>query len=269
MVVQSKEGQVTSLGRSRFPAALIFTGDLRMERAEELARTYLCIGDDPPCGVCIHCRKALEGIHPDIIHVGTPGENLKVDEVRAIRADAYIRPNEGARKVYIVRTTETMNASGQNALLKLLEEGPPYAAFFFPVPNPELLLPTLRSRCETVRSAVTGELSPPTEEATVLAGLLAEPGDPLKLATFCVALEKRSREELAALLDQTVELLVPRLAEGDDGVLLLSKVEALGRIRGACETTISAGHVAGWMMAALLSDRKGQRASGGGAKRLT
>jgi DNA polymerase-3 subunit delta' len=267
MVLQSKEGPITGLGRSRFPAALIFTGDRRVELAEELARTYLCTGDSPPCGVCIHCRKALEGIHPDIIHVGTTGENLKVDEVRALRADAYIRPNEGARKVYIVRTAETMNASGQNALLKLLEEGPPYAAFFFPVPNPELLLPTLRSRCETVRSTTIGELLPPTEEATALAGLLVEPGDPLALAAFCVALEKRSREELAALLDQTVELLVPRLVEGD-GALLLSKVEALGKIRGACETTISAGHVAGWMMAALLPHRKGSGASGGGAERL-
>ena len=256
MVIQSKENRISGLGRSRFPSALIFTGDERAKGAEELARAYLCTGESPPCGLCAHCRKALEGIHPDIIHVGTPGESLKVDEVRAMRGDAYIRPNEGARKVYIIQTAETMNPNGQNALLKLLEEGPPYAAFFFPVPNPELLLPTLRSRCETVRSAVTEKAAPSVEEAKTLAELLERPGDPLELAAFCVALEKRSREELAELLDQTVELLVPRLAQGD-GVPLLAKVEALGRIRGACETTIGAGHITGWMLAALLPQRRG------------
>ena len=242
------------LGRVRFPSALIFTGDRRVELAEETARAYLCTGAHPPCGGCAHCRKALEGIHPDIIHVGVPGETLKVDQVRAMRTDAYIRPNEGARKVYIVSTAQTMNPNGQNALLKLLEEGPSYAAFFFPVANPELLLETLRSRCEIVRGAVAGEAAVPGEEAQTLAALLERPGGELELASFCVSLEKKSREELSTILDQTVEVLVPRLigAQGQ----LLSKVEALSRIRGACEYNIGAGHITGWMMATLLTDRK-------------
>lgn len=252
-MVQSNEGSAPGLGRIRFPSALIFTGDNRAALAEETARAYLCTGEAPPCGVCPHCRKALEGIHPDIIHVGEPGETLKVNEVRAMRTDAYIRPNEGARKVYIVGTAQTMNPSGQNALLKLLEEGPSYAAFFFPVPNPELLLPTLRSRCETVRGAAS-EAAAAGEEAQTLTALLEAPGNALELAAFCVSLEKKSREELIALLDQTVERLVPRLAA--DGKLL-SQVEALRNIRGACEYNIGVGHITGWMMAALLPDGKG------------
>jgi len=256
-VVQSKEGRESALGRTRYPSALIFTGENRRELAEETARAYLCTGETPPCGVCPHCRKALEGIHPDIIHVGVPGETLKVDQIRAMRTDAYIRPNEGAFKVYIISTAETMNPSGQNALLKLLEEGPSYAAFFFPVPNSELLLPTLRSRCEMVRGTVTGGEAIPTEEARALAELLTRPFDDLELAAFCVSLEKKSREELTALLDETVEILVPRLATADGG--LFSKIEALGRIRGACEYTIGSGHIAGWMMAALLPAGSGKR----------
>lgn len=234
----------------RHPSALIFTGPGREALARETAAAYLCTGERPPCGVCLHCRKAKEGIHPDIISVGTPGESLKVDEVRAMRGDAYIRPNEGARKVYLLQTAETLNPSGQNALLKLLEEGPPYAAFFFPVANPELLLPTLRSRCEIRRDTAPEAPAPPTEEAAALAALLTEPGEPLALAAFCVSLEKRSREELSLLLDQTVELLVPRL--GEDTGALLPRVEALRTLRAACETTLGAGHIAGWLLAALL-----------------
>ena len=253
-MVQSNEGAASGLGRVRFPSALIFTGENRLALAEEMARAYLCTGEQPPCGVCPHCRKALEGIHPDLIQVGEPGETLKVGEVRAMRTDAYIRPNEGARKVYLVRTAETMNPSGQNALLKLLEEGPSYAAFFFPVPNPELLLPTLRSRCETVRGSASGEKES-GEEAQTLAALLETNGGALELAAFCILLEKKSREELIVLLDQTVERLVPRLAAAEGK--LLSQVEALRTIRGACEYNIGVGHITGWMMAALLPDGKG------------
>ena len=73
-------------------------------------------------------------------------------QVRALRADAYIRPNEAERKVYILENAQTMNASAQNAMLKLLEEGPAYAAFLLLTDNAAALLPTVRSRCEHLPS---------------------------------------------------------------------------------------------------------------------
>ena len=127
--------------------------------AAVLARALVCSGDGPvPCGVCPNCRKALAGVHPDIIYVGADGSDINVGAVRAIRSDAYIRPNEAPRKVYVLERAHTMNQSAQNALLKLLEEGLAYAAFLLLTENAGALLPTVRSRCELL------SLSPVTEE---------------------------------------------------------------------------------------------------------
>ena len=73
---------------------------------------------------------------------------ITVDQIRDLRADAYIRPNEGRRKVYILENAGDMRAEAQNAMLKLLEEGPEYAAFMLLSENPGAVLETIRSRCE-------------------------------------------------------------------------------------------------------------------------
>ncbi|HWS41942.1 MAG TPA: DNA polymerase III subunit delta [Pseudoflavonifractor sp.] len=127
--------------------------------AQLLAAALICEGaGEKPCGVCPHCRKALRDIHPDVRRVGSDGKDLNVAQVRALRSDAYIRPNEASRKVYLLENAQTMNASAQNAMLKLLEEGPAYAAFLLLTDNAAALLPTVRSRCETLA------LSPVTVE---------------------------------------------------------------------------------------------------------
>lgn len=110
-------------------------------------------GEGIPCGRCPGCKKALAGIHPDISPVGEDGKDITVAQVRALRSDAYIRPNEAQRKVYVLHRAQSMNQSAQNAMLKLLEEGPPYAAFLLLADNPAALLPTVRSRCETLTLA--------------------------------------------------------------------------------------------------------------------
>ena len=117
-----------------------------------LAAALVCDrrGGALPCLSCAGCRKAEGGIHPDIVRVGDDGKDISVAQVRALRADAYIRPNEAERKVYILENAQTMNASAQNAMLKLLEEGPAYAAFLLLSENAGGILETVRSRCETL-----------------------------------------------------------------------------------------------------------------------
>ena len=123
-------------------------GSGRKTLALRLAQAMLCSGGGQvPCGSCPHCRKAAAGIHPDLIRMGGDGKDVKVDAVRAMRSDAYIRPNEAERKVYLIEHAETMNQSAQNALLKLLEEGPSYAAFLLIAGQSASLLQTVRSRC--------------------------------------------------------------------------------------------------------------------------
>ena len=114
-----------------------------------LSQALVCSGaGEVPCGACDHCRKAVAGVHPDILRVGNDGKDITVSQVREVRSDAYIRPNEAGRKVYILENAQTMNGSAQNALLKLLEEGPAYAAFLLLSDNAGAMLPTVRSRCE-------------------------------------------------------------------------------------------------------------------------
>lgn len=119
-----------------------------------LAQAMVCTAPEHqrPCGHCPQCRKAQGGIHPDIAWIAGAGEGkpINVDQVRALRSDAYIRPNEGERKVYILEGADRMNASAQNAMLKLLEEGPAYAAFLLLSENAGGILETVRSRCETL-----------------------------------------------------------------------------------------------------------------------
>lgn len=120
-----------------------------------LSQALVCSsGEESPCGHCANCRKAKAGIHPDIIHITCEkGKDISVAQVRELRADAYVRPNEAGRKVYVVEGAHTMRGSAQNALLKLLEDGPPYAAFLLLAENAGNLLSTVRSRCELVQLA--------------------------------------------------------------------------------------------------------------------
>ena len=115
--------------------------------ARSMAAAMQCTGrGELPCGVCTACRKVLSGQHPDVITVNDPEHKLiAVDVIRRMRADMFVRPNEGARKIYIL--DQDMGEPSQNALLKILEEPPDYGVFLILTANAEKLLATIRSRC--------------------------------------------------------------------------------------------------------------------------
>lgn len=116
--------------------------------AKLLAAALMCTGSEKPCGGCEGCRKVLSGVHPDFITVDDPEKKtVPVDLIRQARADIYVQPNEGQRKIYLFPRGQDMGIPGQNALLKILEEPPSYGVFLLITDNPERLLPTVRSRC--------------------------------------------------------------------------------------------------------------------------
>lgn len=192
-------------------------GDSRAAFAGRLAAAYLCEGDAPPCGRCRACRKVGKGSHPDLSRTAPPPDKaeITVEQIRSLRADAYVRPNEGRRKVYVIDPADAMNPAAQNALLKVLEEGPAYAAFLLVSDRPGKLLDTVRSRCELLSLPREEALPGPEllERAERLAGLLLA-GDELACAQALVELElsKPKAEELSALLLETERAVSRRLA---------------------------------------------------------
>lgn len=212
-----------------------------------------------PCGLCASCQKVAQGIHPDVIPIQRflPPESkeIKVDAARQLRQDAYVRPNEGRCKVYILDLP--LNANVQNALLKLLEDGPAYTAFLILTDQPASLLETVRSRCVHFR------LTPPKEEALPETRLGEAWADALcansELALVeCVAkfvAEKVTRDQL----EESYQVLSQRLVEGltHPGSQLASipraKLVALTKLaeeaRNQCAFNLSVGHSAGWFAA--------------------
>lgn len=102
-----------------------------------------------PCLACGTCRAICDGEHDDVkIIAPENGKDIRVDEVRALRKDAYVLPTQCDYHIYIIAECQKMNAFAQNALLKLLEEPPENTVFFLLTPTKELLLPTVVSRAQ-------------------------------------------------------------------------------------------------------------------------
>ena len=165
----------------------------------------------------------------------------------------------GERKVYLLEHADRMNPSAQNAMLKLLEEGPAYAAFLLLAENGGGLLQTVRSRCEELALTLDGE--PEGDEgdqarqamARQLAQALERAGE-LELLEAAMVLDgKRSREELAALLDAVADQLAARAAAGGDRRRLLRAAELVKTLRGAAMLNVNAGQLAGWLCAGMYN----------------
>jgi DNA polymerase-3 subunit delta' len=142
-------------GRARFPGSLLLTGDSdeRVEsEAKRLAARLLCPGGDPE-DACSACRRVLSGIHPDLLVVEPEGVQIRVERIREALAFGAGRPYEAPRRVAIVSRADLLGDEGANALLKSLEEPGRDLHWILTTTRPELLLPTIRSRCAAVALA--------------------------------------------------------------------------------------------------------------------
>ena len=260
--------------RGQLSHAVILTGEGdKPSAARFIAAAHLCRGEgERPCLRCNACRKVMEGIHPDVTEVrDADRKELAVDTVRALRQDAYIRPNEGERKVYLFTDCAQLNERDQNVLLKIVEEGPPYAAFVFCADTLHALLPTIRSRCVELRLDGGEETPGEDEAAAALCRILAKK-DALALTGHLTALENRrvKREQLLAMTEGawqiTAEALLAKCGKpggcGDAAQALcrafdrrqLQALTALfRRYAGECQYNVGAGHVLGALNAELIA----------------
>lgn len=115
--------------------------------ARYIAMQILCSETDAPCCECKSCRMIMDNQHPDVKWISADeNKGFSVQSLRATVLDAYVKPNEGDRKIYIFTDCENMLPTAQNTLLKLIEEPPEQALFIFTASSKSAFLPTIISR---------------------------------------------------------------------------------------------------------------------------
>ena len=179
--------------------------------------------------------------HPDLVWLRPPGTQHLIEEVRErVIAAAPYRPFESDRRVFVIEAAEAMAEESQNALLKTLEEPPPFAHLILITSEPEALLETVRSRCRSVRFS---KLSPEAVEE--------------QLRTEAAPLERRAVARLSDGDPDRAEFLL-----SDEGRALRKAVENLigaaarGELSGAPWTGIAdAAEAAGAHEAAVQRER--------------
>lgn len=137
-----KEQLSKSIAENRPLHAYLFVGAKgsgKKTAANELARAL--VGKNPD--------KVYSGAHPDVITIA-PEKGKKiipVETIRNMRADAFVKPSEGTRKIYIIDGAHLLNDAGQNALLTILEQPPSFAVFILLSESKGKILSTVISRC--------------------------------------------------------------------------------------------------------------------------
>lgn len=139
----------------RLPHALILQGEDGLGKhtlARLIAKAAVCRegarGGEVPCGKCPSCIRAEALSHPDIrVITGSGASNtVSVESIRHLAEDAYRRPEESDRNVYLIFAGSTISEAAQNKLLKIIEEPPEGVLFLMAIRSAESLLPTIRSR---------------------------------------------------------------------------------------------------------------------------
>jgi DNA polymerase-3 subunit delta' len=247
---RAKEILRRMLRQRRVPGALLFAGESGLGKklfALELARALNCRAPrgEEACGVCASCmrvgrfrfpspddkeelRRIVWGEHRDVGFVLPSGRFITIEAVRELEHESNFRPYEGAARVFIVEEADRMNESASNALLKTLEEAPPTTHIILNTSRPASLLPTIRSRCQTVRFAplAFGEVEKYLVETRARAGEEARLAARLSGGRPGVAREVNLdtyRNRRDAMLG-----VVEALASGTDRARLLRAAEELG-----------------------------------------
>lgn len=100
---------------------------------------------------CDSCIKFDSGNHPDFEIIEPDGKSIKIDQIRSLQQDMANKPIISKNKIFIINDADTMTEESQNCLLKTLEEPPKYGIIFLIVSNESKILPTIKSRCVTLK----------------------------------------------------------------------------------------------------------------------
>lgn len=194
---------LNALRDGRVAHAYLFAGPRgtgKTSTARILAKALNCTDrENQPCNRCDHCTAINEGRMLDLIEIDAASNN-SVDDVRELREKVGFQPSESRYKIYIIDEVHMLSTSAFNALLKTLEEPPPYARFVLATTEPHRIPATVLSRCQRFDF----RRIPVAEVAAHLTHIAAQEGfEVQEAAVFAIARSAQGcMRDAVSLLDQ-------------------------------------------------------------------
>lgn len=228
---------------NKIPHAILIEGEEGLGKktlATYIAKACLCVNEEKPCLKCKTCHLIDVGSHPDFQKVSPDGSVIKVEQIREIRAEAFLTPMMAEGRVFVIDFAHTMNDAAQNALLKVLEEPPKGVTFILLTKSASMLLETIRSRCVCFTLSPVPLEKEGFEKVRDLAGVSMPDAERLLVATDGNIGEaiRSADSETVFLSGEASEILM--LAASKNRLAILNKLQPYVKDRGAVSELISA-----------------------------
>lgn len=117
-----------------------------------LAKRLLCqnVKGIDPCNECRACKRIILGNHPDVHWIQPDGQSIKIEQIRELQKEFTYSGLESNHKVYVIEGSDTLTLNAANRILKFLEEPNAKTTAIMLTENSQLIIPTIRSRCQIV-----------------------------------------------------------------------------------------------------------------------
>jgi len=142
-----------AIAQNTMPQAVLLIGSAQAQMITWVNRVIaecVCESDNKPCEHCSSCVMLREGIHPDVNYLAPegPSSSIKIETIRELQLDIYKTPQRANKRFVVFHQADHLNRAAANALLKIVEEPPAHAVYFFIAQYIERIPATLVSRCQ-------------------------------------------------------------------------------------------------------------------------